>query len=69
MAPEGRQHYNLTLLVLATSALAYALAQTMVAPALPDIQRTLDTSTTSVTLAIPGRSRQAAAGEPALAHR
>jgi EmrB/QacA subfamily drug resistance transporter len=44
-----RQHYNLTLLVLATSALAYALAQTMVAPALPDIQRTLHTSTTSVT--------------------
>jgi len=49
MAPAGRQHYNLTLLVLATSALAYALAQTMVAPALPEIQRTLDTSTTSVT--------------------
>jgi EmrB/QacA subfamily drug resistance transporter len=39
----------MTLLVLATSALAYALAQTMVAPALPDIQRTLHTSTTSVT--------------------
>ena len=31
------------------SALAYALAQTMVAPALPEIQRTLHTSTTSVT--------------------
>jgi EmrB/QacA subfamily drug resistance transporter len=45
----GRQSYNLTLLVLATSALAYALAQTMVAPALPDMQRTLHTSTTSVT--------------------
>jgi EmrB/QacA subfamily drug resistance transporter len=47
--PPIRQHYNLTLLVLATSALAYALAQTMVAPALPDIQRSLHTSTTSVT--------------------
>jgi EmrB/QacA subfamily drug resistance transporter len=45
----ARQHYNLTLLVLAASALAYALAQTMVAPALPEIQRSLDTSTTSVT--------------------
>jgi EmrB/QacA subfamily drug resistance transporter len=44
-----RQHYNLTLLVLAASALAYALAQTMVAPALPEIQRSLHTSTTSVT--------------------
>jgi EmrB/QacA subfamily drug resistance transporter len=47
--PPVRQHYNLTLLVLATSALAYALSQTMVAPALPEIQRSLDTSTTSVT--------------------
>jgi EmrB/QacA subfamily drug resistance transporter len=44
-----RQHHNLTLLVLTASALAYALAQTMVAPALPDIQRSLHTSTTSVT--------------------
>lgn len=44
-----RQSYNLTLLVLAASALAYALSQTMVAPALPEIQRTLHTSTTSVT--------------------
>jgi EmrB/QacA subfamily drug resistance transporter len=47
--PAVRQHYNLTLAVLATSALAYALAQTMVAPALPEIQRSLHTSTTSVT--------------------
>jgi EmrB/QacA subfamily drug resistance transporter len=45
----ARQHYNVTLLVLATSALAYAFAQTMVAPALPEIQETLHTSTTSVT--------------------
>jgi MFS family permease len=45
----SRQHYNLTLLVLATSALSYAFAQTMVAPALPEIQRVLHTSTTSVT--------------------
>ncbi|MEA2194230.1 MAG: hypothetical protein QOG42_664 [Solirubrobacteraceae bacterium] len=39
----------MTLAVLTTGALAYALSQTMVAPALPDIQRTLHTSTTSVT--------------------
>jgi EmrB/QacA subfamily drug resistance transporter len=44
-----RQHYGLTLAVLATSALAYALSQTMVAPALPEIQRQLDTTTTQVT--------------------
>src|ERR1700710_441707 len=49
--PEGaeRQHPSLTLAVLTTAALAYALSQTMVAPALPDIQHTLHTSTTSVT--------------------
>ena len=46
--PE-RQHPALTLAVLTTAALAFALSQTMVAPALPDIQHTLGTSTTSVT--------------------
>lgn len=44
-----RQHYGLTLAVLALAALAYALLQTMVAPALPEIQKDLDASTTSVT--------------------
>src|SRR4051794_1692994 len=46
---EHRQHYNVTLAVLATAALAYALLQTMVAPALPAIQRDLGASTTTVT--------------------
>lgn len=46
---QGRQHYTVTLAVLALAAMAYALLQTMVAPALPDIQRALHTSTTSVT--------------------
>jgi EmrB/QacA subfamily drug resistance transporter len=44
-----RQHHNVTLAVLAVAALSYALLQTMVAPALPAIQRELDTSTTAVT--------------------
>jgi MFS family permease len=35
--------------VLATSAMAYAISQTMVAPALPAIQHELDTTTTGVT--------------------
>jgi EmrB/QacA subfamily drug resistance transporter len=48
-ADPDRQHYNLTLAVLAVSALAYALLQTMVAPALPEIQHELGASTTSVT--------------------
>ena len=44
-----RQHYGLTLAVLLVGALAYALSQTVVAPALPAIQRELHTSTTTVT--------------------
>jgi EmrB/QacA subfamily drug resistance transporter len=47
-----RQHYNLTLGVLVLSALAYALSQTMVAPALPQIQDDLGTSTTTVTFVL-----------------
>ena len=47
-----RQHYNLTLGVLVLSALAYALSQTMVAPALPEIQSDLGTSTTTVTFVL-----------------
>jgi EmrB/QacA subfamily drug resistance transporter len=44
----GRQHYGLTMGVLLLAALAYALQQTMVAPALPEIQRELGASTTAV---------------------
>jgi EmrB/QacA subfamily drug resistance transporter len=44
-----RQAYSVTLAVLAVSALAYAFSQTMVAPALPDIQHELGISTTQVT--------------------
>ncbi|MDX6582556.1 MAG: hypothetical protein QOI10_1740 [Solirubrobacterales bacterium] len=51
IAPK-RQHYGLTLGVLVLSALAYALSQTMVAPALPQIQQDLGTSTTTVTFVL-----------------
>jgi EmrB/QacA subfamily drug resistance transporter len=44
-----RQHYGVTLAVLATAAMAYAVSQTMVAPALPAIQAELHTTTTGVT--------------------
>jgi EmrB/QacA subfamily drug resistance transporter len=44
-----RQHFGLTLAVLAVAALAFALLQTMVAPALPSIQKELGASTTAVT--------------------
>jgi EmrB/QacA subfamily drug resistance transporter len=47
--PSERPRHTLTLAVLAVAALAFSLLQTMVAPALPDIQRELHTSTTGVT--------------------
>jgi EmrB/QacA subfamily drug resistance transporter len=45
--PE-RQHYNVTFAWLATAGVAYALLQSLVAPALPDLQRALHTSVNSV---------------------
>ena len=47
--PPERRHFGLTLAVLAVAALAFSLLQTMVAPALPDIQREVHASTTGVT--------------------
>jgi EmrB/QacA subfamily drug resistance transporter len=46
--PE-RQHYNVTLAILTLAGIAFALQQTMVIPALPALQRELDTTTTWVT--------------------
>ena len=43
-----RQHYNVTFALLALAAISYALLQSLVAPALPDIQHALDTSVNSV---------------------
>jgi EmrB/QacA subfamily drug resistance transporter len=47
-SPE-RQHYNVTLAVLGLGALAFAIQQTMVLPALPELQRDLGASTTWAT--------------------
>jgi EmrB/QacA subfamily drug resistance transporter len=46
-APEGhaRQHYNITLAALVVAGIAFALQQTLVIPALPALQRDLNTST------------------------
>jgi EmrB/QacA subfamily drug resistance transporter len=49
-----RQHYGLTLGILTLAAAAYALQQTMVVPALPELQRELDASTTWVTWVLTG---------------
>jgi EmrB/QacA subfamily drug resistance transporter len=46
-APQ-RQHYGLTFAVLALGAGTFAILQSLVAPALPEIQRDLHTSTTAV---------------------
>jgi EmrB/QacA subfamily drug resistance transporter len=51
-ADPTRQHHHVTLWVLVTGALAYALSQTLIAPALPEIQKQLHTSTTAVTFAL-----------------
>jgi EmrB/QacA subfamily drug resistance transporter len=44
-----RQHYNVTLAILTMAGTAFALQQTLVVPALPALQRELDTTTTWVT--------------------
>src|SRR2546423_5758579 len=49
MEGKARQHYNLTLGILAIAGTAFALQQTMVIPALPTLQRDLHTTTTWVT--------------------
>jgi EmrB/QacA subfamily drug resistance transporter len=59
-----RQAYGLTFVVLLAGALAYALSQTMVVPALPEIQRQLDTSTTAVTFVLTGYLLTAAVATP-----
>jgi EmrB/QacA subfamily drug resistance transporter len=46
-APEHRQHYGLTFAVLALAGATYAVLQSLVAPAIPEIQHEFHTSTTS----------------------
>jgi EmrB/QacA subfamily drug resistance transporter len=45
---EERQDYNVTFALLATAGIAYALLQSLVAPALPELQQALNTSVNSV---------------------
>ncbi len=48
MTEHGRQNYNVTFALLAGAAISYALLQSLVAPALPDLQHALHTSVNSV---------------------
>ena len=50
----ARQHYGVTFAVLAISGAAYALLQSAVAPALPDIQRELHSSATATAWLLTG---------------
>ncbi len=63
---EPRQHYGLTLAILTMAATAYALQQTMVVPALPELQRELGASTTWVTWVMTGFLLSAAVLTPIL---
>src|SRR5919204_737179 len=47
-APETRRHHNVTFAVLVVGGISYALLQSLVAPALPNIQHALHTSEDSV---------------------
>src|SRR4051812_11932998 len=49
-----RQHPNRTLLILGVAALAFALAQTTLIPALPELMRALDTDASGVTWTLTG---------------
>ncbi|MGN6257312.1 MAG: MFS transporter [Solirubrobacterales bacterium] len=51
---EQRQHYGITFAVLAISGAAYALLQSAVAPALPDIQKELHSSATATAWLLTG---------------
>src|SRR5579862_2519743 len=47
-ADRARRHYKVTFALLALAGVSYALLQSLVAPALPDLQRALHTSVNSV---------------------
>src|SRR5919205_2221551 len=51
---EQRQHYGVTFAVLAISGASYALLQSAVAPALPDIQKELHSSATATAWLLTG---------------
>ncbi|MFL5843847.1 MAG: MFS transporter [Solirubrobacteraceae bacterium] len=62
-APQ-RQHYNVTLAVLAIAGISYALLQSLVAPALPDIQEELHCSESAVAWVLTGYLLSASVATP-----
>jgi EmrB/QacA subfamily drug resistance transporter len=64
--PVERQHYGITLAVLALAGLAYALLQSLVAPALPEIQHSLHASESGVTWVLTSYLLSASVATPLL---
>jgi MFS family permease len=65
-SPSERQHYCITLAVLALGGLAYALLQSLVAPALPEIQHSLNASESGVTWVLTSYLLSASVATPLL---
>jgi MFS family permease len=63
---DSRQHPSLTLAILSLGAMAYALLQTAVVPALPDIERSLHTGETGVTWVLTAYLLSASVATPLL---
>lgn len=63
-APAARQSPSLTLAVLALGGVAYALLQSLVSPALPDIQRELHTTQSAVSWVLTGYLLSASVATP-----
>ena len=61
-----RQHYNITLAALTVAGIAFALQQTMVIPALPELQRDFDTTTAWATWLLTGFLLVASVATPLL---
>lgn len=61
-----RRHYNVTLAALTFAGIAFALQQTMIIPALPTLQRELETTTTWVTWLLTGFLLSASVATPLL---
>jgi EmrB/QacA subfamily drug resistance transporter len=59
-----RQHYNVTLAVLALGGISFALLQSLVAPALPEIQHSLHTSESMVSWVLTGYLLSASVSTP-----
>jgi EmrB/QacA subfamily drug resistance transporter len=65
-AEHERQHYNITLAALTVAGIAFALQQTMIIPALPELQRDLDTTTAWATWLLTGFLLVASVATPIL---